>query len=210
MKRFFKSNQWDTKINTVYQTARYSTYRTVASEYSRKDYSQFGSVEIIPIGVDTDLFKPFNDKSSLREKYGLPQDKTIGVWIGTLHPMKGFADLLIYANRNPEIYWILIWKWEQEAGYLENASNYVKIPQMMISELINSADFGLFTSKLSPFYMAEWEVMACNIPIKFANNTNREFKISENPRDVVFSRSWDRSSVKILWENFFIDKGITW
>jgi glycosyltransferase involved in cell wall biosynthesis len=77
MKRVFHSNQWDNVLSKVYQTARYSTYRTVATQFSVKDYEIFGSVDIIPIGVDTNLFKPLHEKETLRNKYGIPKDKRI-------------------------------------------------------------------------------------------------------------------------------------
>jgi glycosyltransferase involved in cell wall biosynthesis len=210
MKRVFCSCQWDNVIEKVYQTARYSTYRTVASDFSIKDYENFGSVDVIPIGVDTDIFIPLAEKNSLREKYGIPKNKKVGFWIGTLHPMKGFADLLQYASLNPDIYWIVVWKWEMEAGYLEGASNFVKVPQNTIAELINTADFSLFTSKLKPFYMAEWEILACNIPIIIANDTKREFSIGRNPREVVFDKGWDRVTVKSTWEKYLVDRGVQW
>jgi glycosyltransferase involved in cell wall biosynthesis len=210
MKRIFSSSQWDDKISRVYQTARYSTYRTVATKYSIRDYEMFGSVNVIPIGVDTELFKPLDAKESLRIKYGIPIDKEVGIWIGTLHPMKGFIELMKYSSSNPGIHWIIIWKWQVEAGKLEGANNFVKVSQNTICELINAADFSLFTSMLAPFYMAEWEAMSCNIPIVLVGGAKREFEISKNPREDLFKYGWDRKSVKTKWEIFFKEKGILW
>jgi len=160
--------------------------------------------------VDTDIFKPLNQKNSLREKYGIPLNKKVGFWIGTMHPMKGFSKLLQYISNNPDIYWIVVWKWEMEAGFLEGASNFIQIGQINISELINAADFALFTSKLEPYYMAEWEIMSCNIPIMFADDTIREFQIAPNPRDTVFKMGWDRKTVKKTWEKYLLTRGIQW
>ncbi len=210
MKEIFKSNQWDERLKTVYQTARYSTYRTVATKASVADYDMFGSVNIIPIGVDTDTFKPLDNKMGIRNKYNIPLNKKVGVWVGTLHPMKGFSELLKYSAENSEIYWIVIWKWEQEAGYLDGASNFVKVPQEALCELLNAADFFLSTSKLKPFYMAEWEAMACNIPFVILGNKEREFIPKTNPRDTLFEMEWDRKTVKTIWEKFFIEKGVEW
>jgi glycosyltransferase involved in cell wall biosynthesis len=210
MKRVFHSCQWDDRLSLVYQTARYSTYRTVATEFSVKDYETYGSVNVIPIGVDTDLFKPIPEKEALREKYEIPRNKCIGIWAGTLHPMKGFSELLKYASLNPEIYWIIVWKWEMEAGELEGASNFIKVSQNTLCELINAADFMLFTSRLKPFYMAEWEAMSCNISIINFGDKNREFDVGENPRDTLFKLGWDRKSVKKMWEKFLIERGVQW
>ena len=209
MKRVFKTNQWDGKINKVIETARYSTYRTVATEYSVCDYSDFGSVDVIPIGVDTDKFIALSGKEELRKKYNIPTEEKLGIWIGTLHPMKGYLELVKYASMNPSIHWIVIWKWKQEAGFFNNAYNFVKLDQSSIVELINAADFALFTSKLVPYYMSEWEMMACDIPIVNING-KREFEINKNPRELVINNGWDRISVKKQWIDFLTKRGVTW
>jgi len=208
MRDLYDSECYDEKISKIYETARYCTYRTVATEASVKEYSKFGSVEVIPIGVDTDLFRPIENKHGLREKYNLPQNKKIGVWIGTPHHMKGFAKLLEYAAQFPEIHWVIIWKWEPESGNLINASNFVKIPQAQICELINAADFFFCTSRLHTYYMGEWEAMACDIPFVYAESTIPEFPIDSSSRQLVFQHGWDRKSVQKKWEDFFERHGV--
>jgi glycosyltransferase involved in cell wall biosynthesis len=156
MRDRFGSAIWDEKIAKVRETARYATYRTVASSLTQADYEPFGSVDIIPIGVDIDMFKPLDRKRELRDKYGLPQDREIGLWIGTMHPMKGYALLLEYARHNPDVHWITICKTEHEAVSMPGATSFVHIPQPTSSELMNAADFFLSTSLLRPYFMAEW------------------------------------------------------
>ena len=210
MRDRFGSTIWDDKIASVRETARYSTYRTVASELTRADYEQYGSVEIIPIGVDVDTFRPLGDKMGLREKYGLPQDREIGVWIGTMHPMKGFAHLLEYARKHPDVHWITICKTEHEAVMMPGATRFVHAPQQTSCELMSAADFFLGTSLLRPFYMAEWEAMACDIPMRIIGEQDKEFVPSAHPREDVLALGWDRPSVKRQWELFFTERGITW
>jgi glycosyltransferase involved in cell wall biosynthesis len=210
MKTFFALDQWEQRFAKIYECARYSTYRTVATAISVSDYEQFGSVDVIPIGVNTDLYKPLHNKEELRKKYHLPQDCQVGIWIGTCHPMKGYGDLLRYASNHPEIYWIIIWKWQMEALPMMNASNYVKIPQAQINELLNAADFFASTNKLNSFFMAEWEAMASNIHFKIICNENREFIPSERPREDVVARGWDRRSVKQQWEKYLAQRGVKW
>lgn len=210
MKELFKSSYFDERLKIVHNTAKYATYRTVATSETVKNYEQYGRVEVIPIGVDTDLYKPTDNKSSLREKYGISPDKKVGVWIGTFHPMKGISALLEYAAKNPDIEWIIIWKWKMEALDIKNAHNFIKIKQEQVCELFNASDFMLSTSQLSPYYMSEWEAMATNIPFVFYGDVEREFIPSANPRDDVFSKGWDRKSVKKVWVKFFEEKGVTW
>ncbi|MEG0266920.1 MAG: glycosyltransferase [Bacilli bacterium] len=210
MKETFKSDMFESRMNKVLETARYSTYRAVATEETVKNYKKFGNVQVIPIGVNTDMYRPLDDKKALRKKYNLPQNKKIGIWIGTTHPMKGFSNVIKYAALNPDIEWILIWKWEREALEIENAHCYVQIPQNEICELLNCADFFLSTSQLKPYYMAEWEAMATNIPFVFYGNVEREFIPSKNPRNDVMKMGWDRKSTKKKWETFFKENGVKW
>ena len=208
MKDRFGLSIWDEKLARVHETARYATYRTVASELTRPTYEAYGSVDIVPIGVDTDLFKPLPNKVELREKHGVPQDREIGLWIGTAHPMKGFALLLEYAKQRREIHWITICKTQEESVAMPGATSFVHANQRTICELINAADFFLSTSLLRPFFMAEWEAMACGVPMSLIGEPRKEFTPSDNPRDDVFRFGWDRPSVKATWEQFFQLHGI--
>jgi glycosyltransferase involved in cell wall biosynthesis len=210
MKEYFNTSCFDERMKIVENTARYSTYRTVATNETVKNYEKFGQVKVIPIGVDTDLYRPMKNKKELRKKYNLPQDKKVGIWIGTYHPMKGISKLLEYASLHPEIEWVIVWKWEMEELEIDNTHSYVKIKQAQICELLNASDFFLSTSQLKPFYMAEWEAMATNIPFVFYGSVEREFYPSKNPRDDVFAQGWDRKSVKKKWIDLFESKGVRW
>lgn len=210
MKERFGSLLWDDKIAAVRETARYATYRTVASDLTRADYETFGSVDVIPIGVDVDVFRPLPDKAALRDRYGLPQDREIGVWVGTAHPMKGFALLLEYARRHPDVHWITICKTEYESVAMPAASGFVHVTQQTGCELINAADFFLSTSLLRPFFMAEWEAMACDVPMRLVGVPGKEFTPSAHPRQDLLELGWDRPSVKRRWEEFLSARGIEW
>jgi glycosyltransferase involved in cell wall biosynthesis len=210
MRERFGSTAWDDKIAAVRETARYATYRTVASDLTRGEYETFGSVDVIPIGVDAHLFRPLPDKRALREKYGLPHDREIGVWVGTAHPMKGFALLLDYARRHPDIHWVTICKTDHEAVAMAGASSFVHVSQQTSCELINAADFFLSTSLLRPFFMAEWEAMACDVPMRLVGVHGKEFVPSAHPRQDVLDQGWDRDQVKSRWEAYLSARGITW
>lgn len=210
MKKVFNSNEWDEKINKTFETAKYSTYRVATTPFVKEFYNQFGTVEIIPIGVDTYLFRPMKNKRELRKKYNIPLNRRIGFWGGTLHPMKGFQNLKKYAEKYPDIYWILVWKQQSEAGFLPEASNFVHVDQQTLSELMNCADFFLSSGLLRPFFMIEWEAMACNLPIIVTENLEKDFVPSENPREDIFRLGWNRDAVKIKWIEFFEKRGVRW
>lgn len=210
MKDLFNAGCFEERMSQVLNTARYATYRTVATNETVKNYRQFGHVEVIPIGVNTDLYKPLNNKLELRKKYNLPAEKKIAIWIGTRHPMKGFSKVLEYLANNPEVELIAVWKWSMEELKVHNVHNFVNIQQRQINELLNASDFFLATSQLRPYYMAEWEAMAANVPFVHYGNVEREFYPSDNPRDDVMRMGWDRKSVKQKWEQFLRSKGVKW
>lgn len=208
MKERFGGTLWDEKITRVHEAARYATYRTVASELTRPTYEPYGSVDIIPIGLDVDVFKPLPSRHELRAKHGLPEDGEIGVWVGTAHPMKGFALLIEYARQHPDVHWITICKTAEEAVSMPGATRFVHVDQQTLCELVNAGDFFLSTSLLKPFFMAEWEAMACGVPMRLIGAPEKEFTPSANPRDDVLRLGWDRASVKRRWEAFFEERGI--
>jgi glycosyltransferase involved in cell wall biosynthesis len=210
MRERFGSTLWDDKIAMVLEAARYATYRTVASDLTRPLYEPYGTVDIIPIGIDIDVFRPLANKEELRAKHGLPADREVGVWVGTAHPMKGFALLLEYARQHPDIHWVTICKTEHESVAMPGAANFVHVNQETLCELINAGDFFLSTSLLRPFFMAEWEAMACDAPMRMIGEQGKEFAPSAHPRDDVLRLGWDRAAVKKKWELFFVERGITW
>ncbi len=211
MKAQFKSNEWDSVLARTYESARFCTYRTVTSHLMVPYYEQYGTIDVLPIGVNTDLFKPLGAKDQLRSKYGIPRDKIVGFWAGTTHPMKGFSQLLEYGQQNPEVHWVIVWKQQSEAGDLPGASNFVHVPQETLCELLNTADFFLSCGTLRPFYMIEWEAMACNLPLRLFDPTlEKDFSPSENPREDVFRLKWDRPSAKQVWAEYLANKGVKW
>jgi glycosyltransferase involved in cell wall biosynthesis len=211
MKEVLRSDMWDERLQLISACARFSTWRTTPTPLTRRYYDRYGSVDVLPIGVDAELFKPLPERRSLREKYGIPVDRQVGIWVGTSHPMKGFARMVETAQRDPRIYWIVVWKWEAEAGHFHGGSNFTKVPQPILCELFNCADFYLSCSLLPSFFMAEWEAMACNLPIHFVDETLvKDFVPSANPRDDVFRWRWDRKSARDLWAGYLESKGVTW
>jgi glycosyltransferase involved in cell wall biosynthesis len=208
MKNIFRSSEWDQKLASIYQCASQSTYRVVASSLCVPYYSHWGSVDVIPIGVDTEVFKPISEKSALRDKYGLPREKRIGIWGGTTHPMKGFERLKRYAAEHPDIHWVIVWKQPSDAGFFEGGANFTQLSQQSLAELFSASDFFLCCGMLQPFYMIEWEAMASNVPMVILDGMKKDFHPSDNPRDDIFRYGWDRPSVKRAWETYLTRKGV--
>ena len=202
MKIKLNSTMWDGIIEKINLCASTCKYRTTPSRLMALYYESFGKLDLIPIGVDTDLFMPMDNKNELKKRYGIPTNKRIGFWAGTTHTMKGFNNLKVYANNNTDIYWIIVWKQHGEHGNLQTASNFIHVPQQQLAELMNCADFFLSCGLLQPFYMVEWEAMACNLPMIISSGLEKDFIPSDNPREDIFRLKWDRKTTKELWKNY--------
>jgi len=203
LKRVFNTNRWDAVIKTTYETAKFCTRRLITTEFARKDYEPFGKVDILPIGVDTDLFRPYSeqDKNKMRLKYNVPVDAEVGFWCGSTEPMKGSAAVQQYANEYPRIYWIIVW-YGSNGFFNINGQQHFAAPQTKLAELMNCADFQLSASLLQPYYIVEYEGMACNLKQRKVIDMEKDFEVGDNPRDAIFEHKWDRITCKKLYEDY--------
>ena len=206
MKIALNSSEWDNIINITYETAKHADRITVASKFAKPFYEQFGKVDILPIGVDTDLFKPYTkeEKYNLKIKYNVPLNKEIGFWCGTTHPMKGFQNVQKYADENPNIYWIIVW-YPSSGNFIGYGQQYVLVNQKKMAELMNLADFKLSASILRPYYIIEYEGMSCNLKQRKIVNIEKDFDAGNNPRDKIFEMNWDRQSLKKTWNDYIFN-----
>jgi len=203
LKRVLQSNAWDEVLTVIdragFSSAKLTGYSSLMTPY----YAHYNKpIDILPIGIDVDLFKP-QDKRSMRARYGLPEHKRIGIWYGFTHPMKGFDRLCEYSRHNPEVFWIVVWRSEEESASFEGKfSRFVNVRPQQFSELLSSADFFLASGRLRPFHMSEWEAMACNTPLVILDGMQKDFVPSPTPRDDIFRLGWDRPTAKKTWLNY--------
>jgi glycosyltransferase involved in cell wall biosynthesis len=203
LKRVFNDHVWDKLIRRAEQAAASCTHRLITSEFMRKDYSKFGKVDILPVGVDTDLFRPYSEdeRLAMKKKYNIPLDREIGFWCGTTHPMKGSQNMIQYAKDNPNIYWIIVWY--TDIAKLEiNGQQFYNIPQKQMPELMNCADFQLSASILHPYYIIEYEGMSCNLKQRKIVDIEKDFEAGDNPREKIFEKKWDRKTCVDLYRNY--------
>jgi glycosyltransferase involved in cell wall biosynthesis len=181
-----------------------SDYRVIASPIMAPFYAQFGVLHILPIGVDGDLFRP-RDKAAMREKLGLPEGKRLGFWSGTTHEMKGFDRVKAYAAENPNVHLVVAWKKARSAGHLAGHTNVTSVAQERLAELMCACDFLLVAGRLRPFFMVEYEAMACDLPVVNISGLPKDFEPSEHPRQDLEARGWLRSKAKGRWRAFLED-----
>jgi glycosyltransferase involved in cell wall biosynthesis len=194
-------SRWDDIIARTEACAAACRRRVVATPLAVPFYEHCGPVDVLPIGVDTDLFKPATPdrRAELRRIHQMPEDRRVGFWMGTNHAMKGFDRLQQYAAENPDIFWIIVSKSRRERCLLHGASNWTHVPQEFLAELMQCADFLLCPGRLRPFFMVEWEAMSAGLPVVNISGLDKDFEPGANPRDQVFELGWDRASAKVKW-----------
>lgn len=118
--------------------------------------------EVIPVGVDSDLFKPKN-KLLLRKKHGISSGK-IGIFVGDFSEVKGWSKVRLCIEKNLDIHWILVTK-KNEDFIHPNVRVYKRINQELLAELINCADFFIIGSPVETQCLAAIEACLCNVPV---------------------------------------------
>ena len=131
---------------------------TVQTSLSYDEYA----MEIIPVGVNSDLFKP-KDRNSLRKKYKIP-DKFTGIFVGSLNETKGWTKVKDFILKNQNLHFVVVSKYD-EMFDSNNVSFFKKIDQEQLSELLNCANFFLIGSPVETQCLAAIEANLCDIPV---------------------------------------------
>lgn len=210
MKARLGGRQWDQVLAKIEACGRESDFRTTATPAMLPYYDaqgmDMGPIDVLPLGVDTDLFRPAandQERNDLRLKYNLPVDGHIGFWAGTKHPMKGFDGVLDLSRSAKGTHWAIVWKSPRESqqGLIENATEFVNLPQDQLAEIMRACDFFACTGRLRPYFMVEWEAMAVDLSFVYETPIEREFSFrpGESTRGQLLAKGWCRHCAKRLW-----------
>jgi glycosyltransferase involved in cell wall biosynthesis len=191
------------QIAKIESSAASARALTVSSPCMREFYEHHGKgIDVLPIAVDTELFSPLDNKKELRDKFDIPNDRKVVFWGGNTRGFKGPDQLQEWMRNNPDVHVIAVWTYRRFSASLEGASNFVQVSQAQLVELMNCADAFLCTNILRPYYMIEWEAMACGLPFIFTNDVQRDFLPGDSPREAMMKMNWDRASAIQIWLDY--------
>ena len=175
------SNAVQKAVSNILETLQAS----LKSEYNQ-DFEYKGRLDILPLGIDTDYFKPMDRKQS-RMRYGIPMEVFVLLWIGRfsaydkadlLPVFMAFRRLLVN-NVDKEIKLIIAGYDRKSAPLLEIMNNYSKSlgihEQVLFLEGHKLADrpylYSCADIFISPvdniqetFGLTPIEAMACGVP----------------------------------------------
>lgn len=138
-------------------------------------------VQIMPNWVDTDRFRPLpeSERWPLRERWALPQDKQIALWMSRLVPKKGAHTLVqswsqILRQRPDAFLWIVgggesdyeqyLQSLIEAAGITTSARLQGAVNPAQTHTCLQAADLFVFTTLVSEgFSLALLEAMACGL-----------------------------------------------
>ncbi|HET9411998.1 MAG TPA: glycosyltransferase [Candidatus Saccharimonadales bacterium] len=198
---FFKTrDDWERRI------AREATSIISTSPMERDDILRlFGvpsqKVDIIPVGVDTSQFRPYNTRA-VRKKLGLPTGSPIVLYAGRLELRKGI-ETLIEAIRDLSEQWQDIALYvigggstksakqldKAELGRLQSLVRNYNItdrvhflgarPQTQMAQYYAAADVCATPSYYEPFGIVPIEAMACGTPVVASRIGGMQFTVED-------------------------------
>lgn len=139
--------------------------RNIAVSNFMSKYLDGFNMKVIPHGVD---LKVFHNRGilAMREKYGIPPEKKVGLFVGSFHPVSGYGMAARLAREMKDIFWIFVLKHEINAKTkLPNVKLFGPQPRNILPEFYSMADFILSPSPCEGFNLRVIEAGACNIPV---------------------------------------------
>jgi glycosyltransferase involved in cell wall biosynthesis len=134
--------------------------------------------------INTERFKP-GDTSTSRTALNMPARKPIGLFVGSMHPMKGFPIVRSVIDSLPGVHWILALRGNLPNDYAAqpNVTILKDVAHDQIPMLYCAADFSLCPSLYEPFGYVVAESLSCGTPaIASLGGASRLF-LSEPPLD---------------------------
>lgn len=140
----------------------------VNSEQTAQEVKRFFGYDCITtwLPLDTDHFRPV-DQTHARRTLGLPENGTLGLFVGSVQPTKGFSAVEELMDRLPAVDWLLALRGNlpprisnRPRVYLFPNADRTKLPL-----LYNAADVCVCPSRYESFGYVVAEALACGTPV---------------------------------------------
>lgn len=116
--------------------------------------------------IDLRHFHPL-DQEACRRQLGIPNVASVGLFVGSTHPMKGFPLVEHLIRMFPRVTWLLALRGQvpEEIRSLHNVRVFPDAAYDLLPLLYNAADFSLCPSRYDPFPYVVAEALACGTPV---------------------------------------------
>lgn len=166
----------------------------VNSEQTRSEVKQFFGYEssTVWLPLDTAHFRPLARSACLRALQ-LEEDRPVGLYVGSVHPTKGFPAVRELVASMPELQWVLALRGEVPPA-LRKRSDLCLLEQVSYGQLptlYNAADFTLCPSRYEAFGYAVAESLACGTPVVASPGGASRIFLTDPPLDRLLIQSPD-------------------
>jgi len=130
-------------------------------------YYGLEDIEVISNPVDTSFFFRLYDKEELRNKYGIPQNQKVVLFVGRWEISKGRDIVERLMQELNELFWVIVTSTGGETfpPEGENITTLSGLNRAKMREIYSLSDFMLFPSRYEGFGLAAAEAMACGLPV---------------------------------------------
>jgi glycosyltransferase involved in cell wall biosynthesis len=163
---YLKMKWWDSMV--LERASCHGKLTLCNSDQTREEVKLFFGYETLTAfcPLDTAHFTPMN-RLACRATLGLSGDKPVGLFVGSLQPLKNFSLMRQLIEQLPQIKWLLALRGEVPLDLEGNANvrvfqdaSYEQLPR-----LYGAADFSVCPSRYEPFGLVVAEALACGTPV---------------------------------------------
>jgi glycosyltransferase involved in cell wall biosynthesis len=120
----------------------------------------------LPNGIDTSKFSPatVKERSVLRKRYGLPQDKVLGLFVGRFVAKKGFVELLkLETIEGAELVFA---GGDSPAGHSRDDHHFLgPVDRANVQDIFKMCDVFILPSRGEGFPLTVQEAMSCGLAV---------------------------------------------
>ena len=195
-------NRYDPQQEYNLRSARKIVANSIHTANSYPEYN----CDIIPIGIDSELFAPKN-KEEMRIKYNIPLDKKIGIFVGALNDVKGWGKVRSIIESRQDIFFILVSKHNTDVYNSPNSRLFTLIDQDTLTDLHGASDFFILGSPVETQCLAALEANFCNLPV-IMHNTGIYADWNDKDLFGVFGDDFNLAIDKVLSSEFNVRSNI--
>ena len=171
---------------------------------------KYMSFNFVDNGIDTEKFKPVENKAYLRKNLGLPIDKKIWIWVGSLIERKNPL-LLVDAIKKLNTDDIFIFcgdgnLYSEIKEQIKNLNNVIPTGNIdNIDEYLQASDYYISTSLSEGLPMSVLEAMSCGVPVLLSDIEQHKYVLKDDNAGIVFKINDEKDLIEKIYYILGID-----